>query len=187
MSRDDAAYRLSRLVESAAEDDPTHIAMVCRERQLSCGEMHSRSNARARWLFGSGVGKGDRVGMSLNKTCRRRGNEILPRRKDRQIKSRGYRVELDEVEAVLFRHLSRKGPCWRSPVPGGDTETRALGDYAPWHPARRARHTRVHGPVSSLIRQAVQDRIDGELSSHDHRKERSQEAGGPGSRVNEED
>lgn len=119
MSRDDAAYLLSHLVESAAENDPTHIAMVSRKRQLSCGEMHSRSNALARLLFGSGVRKGDRVGISLNKKhADGEGTRFFQGRKDRQIESRGYRVELDEVEAVLLRHQSRKGPCCRSPVPG---------------------------------------------------------------------
>jgi len=187
MSRDDAAYLLSHLVESAAENDPTHIAMVSRKRQLSCGEMHSRSNALARLLSGSGVRKGDRVGISLNKKhADGEGTRFFQGRRtvrsshgDTGSSSTRSRPSCAAISRGRVRVVGHRFP--------GDTETRALGDPGPRHPARRARHTLVHGPVSSLVRQAVRDRSDGELSSHDHRKDRSQEAGGPGSRVNEED
>lgn len=63
-----APYLLSHLIDAAADADPSQIAMVCRRNRLSYGELLTRSNALAGWMMESGVRKGDRVGIYMNKT-----------------------------------------------------------------------------------------------------------------------
>lgn len=67
MSSHQTPYLLPHLIEHAAQADPNHIAMVCRDRRLSYGELFTRSVGLARWLVDAGVRKGDRVGIFMNK------------------------------------------------------------------------------------------------------------------------
>ena len=61
-------YLLPQLIEAAAERDPDHRAVVCRDQSLTYQELFTRSTSLAATLVELGVKRGDRVGIYLNKT-----------------------------------------------------------------------------------------------------------------------
>ena len=60
-------FLLNHLLEEAAARDPAHPAMICRDEQLSYGELLHRAGALSAALKDAGVAKGDRVGILMNK------------------------------------------------------------------------------------------------------------------------
>ncbi len=56
---------LPDLFEHQASARSGHLALVCRERQLTYGEVNRRANQIAHWLRRRGVGPGDAVGLLL--------------------------------------------------------------------------------------------------------------------------
>ena len=62
------AYLLHHLLSEAAERDPGHTAVRCRERRLTYGELESRADGVAATLIAHGVGRHDRVGIHLPKS-----------------------------------------------------------------------------------------------------------------------
>lgn len=61
------AYLLSHAVEHSAERDPDHEAFRFLDQSLTYAELDDKSNQLARHLQDTGVGRGDRVGVFLNK------------------------------------------------------------------------------------------------------------------------
>lgn len=61
-------YLLPHLIDVAAERDPEHVAMRCRQDSLTYGSLYERSVSLAATLSGLGVQKGDRVGILMNKS-----------------------------------------------------------------------------------------------------------------------
>lgn len=61
------AYLLPHLLEDSAQNDPGHIAFVCRDSTITYGELRRRSGSLASALIAAGVKKGDRVGILTGK------------------------------------------------------------------------------------------------------------------------
>ena len=60
-------YLLNHLIEEAAQRDPAHPAMRCRDQTLSYGDLVERARALSGALVEAGVQPGDRVGILMNK------------------------------------------------------------------------------------------------------------------------
>ena len=61
-------YLLHHLLSEAAERDPDHVAVRCRDRSLTYGELESAANGVATTLVAAGVQRHDRVGIHLPKS-----------------------------------------------------------------------------------------------------------------------
>jgi amino acid adenylation domain-containing protein len=61
-------YRLTHLIEQAADIDPAHPALRHRGQTLTYGELLERASALAHALIEDGVAPGDRVGILLQKS-----------------------------------------------------------------------------------------------------------------------
>jgi amino acid adenylation domain-containing protein len=60
-------YVLHHLLSDAADRDPDHVAVRCRGRSLTYGELESAANGIASRLVEAGIRRGDRVGIHLSK------------------------------------------------------------------------------------------------------------------------
>ena len=60
-------YLLSQILDRSAARYPDHEAFRCEGVGLTYAELLQRANGLAQWLVGSGVKRGDRVGIYLNK------------------------------------------------------------------------------------------------------------------------
>ena len=113
---------------------------------LTYAELDALSNRVARALLAQGVAPGDRVGILARKSAvsvvalDEAGDFIFLGRTDGMVKTRGYRVELGEVEAALYAC-----PAVREavvlPVPDG-----LLGSPAARGHQRRGRPDQGRGP-----------------------------------------
>src|SRR5687767_12175067 len=66
--RPDMAYLLSQLLTDSARDMPDNEAISMAGRNLSYRELDEASNRLARLLVETGVGRGDRVALYLDKS-----------------------------------------------------------------------------------------------------------------------
>jgi amino acid adenylation domain-containing protein len=62
------AHALHHLLERAARERPGGVAVVDRDRAMTYGELDAAANRLARRLVAAGVGRGDRVGLFLDKS-----------------------------------------------------------------------------------------------------------------------
>lgn len=60
-------FLLPHLIRDAAERDPDHLALMCRDQEISYGDLWDRAMALAATLVRLGVKPQDRVGVYLNK------------------------------------------------------------------------------------------------------------------------
>ncbi|MFF1906128.1 amino acid adenylation domain-containing protein [Kitasatospora sp. NPDC058218] len=67
---DDAVlgHRLHTLFEQAAERHADNVALICADTRLTYGELNSRANRVARTLIERGIGRGDLVGIGLDRS-----------------------------------------------------------------------------------------------------------------------
>lgn len=61
-------YLLNHLLENAANKYPGKAAVICRDEKITYQELEEISNALAETLLEHGVGRGDRVGIYMNKS-----------------------------------------------------------------------------------------------------------------------
>ncbi len=59
---------IQHLIEVQAEDEPEKIAVVAGDVQMTYGALNERANRIAAYLQSRGIGKGDRVGLSLQRS-----------------------------------------------------------------------------------------------------------------------
>ncbi|MEL6816948.1 MAG: AMP-binding protein, partial [Cyanobacteria bacterium J06598_3] len=60
-------YLLSQILDRSAARYPDHEAFRCEGVGLTYAELLQRANGLAQWLVDSGVERGDRIGIYLNK------------------------------------------------------------------------------------------------------------------------
>lgn len=63
----DSIFTLPQLIENVASRSPNHEAFRCLDKSVSYRELHKKTNKLAAYLINSGIQKGDRIGIYMNR------------------------------------------------------------------------------------------------------------------------